>query len=72
MLAEQGSRQMVRLREKEEQLEARKRALGIASARFEAARNKGTNRTAAKRDLLSTLRELANQRGRTPPFTADF
>jgi hypothetical protein len=64
--------QIVSLRKKEEQLEARKRALGIAPARFEAARNKGTNRTAAKQDLLRALRELARQQGRTLPFVANL
>lgn len=49
--------QIVTLSEKAKELEASKRVLGITSARIEAARSKGTARTAAKRVLLRTLED---------------
>jgi hypothetical protein len=64
--------QIVTLSNKARQLEERKRALGIAPARFEAARNKGGNRTASKRALLGLLKQEARRQGRELPFAANF
>jgi hypothetical protein len=61
---------VVRMREKAERIEARKRALGLDDARVAAARNKGTARTANKRQLLRAIEDEARRQGRKPPFAA--
>jgi hypothetical protein len=63
---------VVNMREKARQLEERKRALGIDSARIAAARNNGTARTPAKRMLLQKLADEARRQGRSLPFAANF
>ena len=63
---------VVNLYEKAERLAARKRALRIDAARFEAARNNGTSRTPAKRALLKTLQAVAKRQRRQLPFPANF
>lgn len=62
---------VVRMREKAERIEARKRDLGLDDARIVAARNKGTARAPAKRKLLRTIEDEARRQGRTPPFAAN-
>lgn len=63
---------VVRLREKAEQIQARKRALGITPAQIEAARNEGTGRTSTKRALLKSLADEPRRQRRTLPFAASF
>lgn len=61
----------VRLEDYERDLEARKKALGITGTNY-VARNSGARRTEAKRRLLQKIAELAEQRGRSPPFQANY
>ncbi len=61
---------VVRMREKAERIEARKRGLGLDDARFAAARNRGAARTPAKRQLLRAIEDEARRQGRKAPFAA--
>jgi len=59
------------LRKPEDQsryLERRKAELGLKPEDFEAARNSGERRSAAKRKLLGVLAEEAKRQGRKLPF----
>jgi hypothetical protein len=62
---------VMNLCEEAKRIEARRRALGIDPARIAVARNKGTARTATKRQLLRTLEDEARDQRRKPPFIAD-
>lgn len=63
---------VVNIDEQAKRVEERKRALGIDDTRFAAARNNGTARTPAKRQLLRTISEEARRQGRTTPFVANY
>jgi hypothetical protein len=61
---------VLNLREEARRIEARKRELGLDDAQLAAARNRGTARTAAKRQLLRAIEDEARRQGRLPPFAA--
>lgn len=66
------SMRVVNIKDRAEQVEERRRALGIDDARFAAARNNGAARTPAKRHLLRVIGDEARRQGRTAPFAARF
>ncbi|MBU8536933.1 hypothetical protein [Falsiroseomonas tokyonensis] len=57
------------LAELERRIEARRAELGLIDKpeSIEALRNKGTNRTEEKRELLRRIEQRAKAAGRTPP-----
>ena len=61
---------VLNLREEAKRIEARKRELGLDDAQLAAARNQGTARTPAKRQLLRAIEDAARRQGRSPPFAA--
>ena len=63
---------MLKLRDEEQRIEARMRALGLDRARAAAAGNIGLAPSPAKRQLLRSSAEEARRQGRTPPFAAKF
>jgi hypothetical protein len=63
---------VVSLREAAQRIEAQRCALGLDDARVAAARNKGAERTAAKRRSLQSLADEARRQHRKPPFAARY
>jgi hypothetical protein len=62
---------VLHLRAEAKRIGARRRELGLDDAQLAAARNRGTARAPAKRQLLRAIEDEARRQGRPPPFAAE-